>query len=199
MKHQLPQLPYPYDSLEPYIDEKTMEVHHTKHHQTYVDKLNSALESLPQFAELSLEDLLKNLDNIPEKSRQAIKNHGGGVYNHNLFWLCMSPDPQVLPNNALADKIDDTFGSFAEFKAKFTDVAMKHFGSGWVWLVKKPSGDLEILTTKNQDTPISEGNTVLIGLDLWEHAYYLKYQNLRAEYIENWWHIADWTYAQTHA
>ncbi|MEK7608006.1 MAG: superoxide dismutase [Patescibacteria group bacterium] len=211
MKYELPKLPYGYDALEPFIDARTMELHHAKHHQAYVDKLNEALAKHPEIAETPLEELLKNLDAVPEDIRGAVKNHGGGHLNHSLFWTLLAPAGGVSePQGELATAVAGAYGSFADFKKAFTDSALKVFGSGWTWLVlSNPEGivlpvpsraegspaeglGLEILTTPNQDTPLSQGKKPVLALDVWEHAYYLKYQNRRAEYIENWWNIVDW-------
>lgn len=187
----LPKLPYPYDALEPYIDSRTMEIHHTKHHQTYVDKLNAAMEKWPEGQALELEEILKNLDALPEIIRAAVRNHGGGHYNHSLFWqMLKSPVSEAInaPTGTLADAIKAQFGDFAKFKEAFTASALGVFGSGWTWLVAA-DGKLLIITTANQDTPLALGHTPILGLDLWEHAYYLKYQNRRQEYIDAWWNI----------
>lgn len=189
MPFTLPKLDYAYDALEPYIDAVTMEIHHSKHHQGYVDKLNKALEKYPELQDKSLEDLLKNIQALPvdEADRVAIKNNGGGVYNHNLFWSIMGPEKQV--NEELVKKINEIFGSVDDFKNLFSDAALKQFGSGWVWLVSNQEGALEVYSLPNQDSPLSQGHVPIICLDVWEHAYYLKYQNRRAEYIENWWKV----------
>jgi len=188
-KHTLIKLPYAYDALEPYIDALTMEIHHTKHHQTYVDKLNAALEKYPDLQEKSIEDLLRNLVSlqVAEADRAAIKNHGGGIINHNLFWQNL--DPANIKDEKLVAEINQAFGSVEDFKKQFTDLAAKLFGSGWVWLVRNTEGGLELYQTPNQDSPYSKGHTPIICLDVWEHAYYLKYQNRRVEYIENWWKV----------
>lgn len=209
MKYELPKLPYGYDALEPFIDARTMELHHLKHHQTYVDKLNEALVKHPEIAETPLEELLKNLDAVPEDIRGAVKNHGGGHLNHSLFWTLLTPSASSsavagkgLPSEALAkegallDALTASFGSVEDFKKAFTDAALKVFGSGWTWLVlsspKDSSSGLAIVSTPNQDTPLSQGKKPILALDVWEHAYYLKYQNRRAEYIENWWNVVNW-------
>lgn len=204
MKYELPKLPYEYDALEPFIDGRTMEIHHTKHHAAYVEKLNAALEKHSEIADTPLEALLADLSKVPEDIRTAVRNHGGGHYNHSLFWRTMCPptlSPSVLrsgskggPDGALADAINKTFGGFEKFKEVFSAAAMGHFGSGWCWLVWCDANEncLEIITTPNQDTPPTHGHTPLLGLDLWEHAYYLKYQNRRAEYMENWWNVVNW-------
>jgi Fe-Mn family superoxide dismutase len=189
MKFELPKLPYGYEALEPYIDAKTMELHYTKHHQTYVDKLNAAVEKYPDLAEMSVEDLLKNIKTlkVDDKDRTAIQNHGGGHANHSFFWKIMGPKKDV--DQKLADEIATTFESMDEFKKKFTEAATLKFGSGWAWLVRNADGKLEVYATANQDSPLMMGHTPVIGLDVWEHAYYLKYQNRRPEYIENWWKV----------
>ncbi len=187
--YNLPQLPYSYDALEPYIDAKTMELHHSKHHQGYVDKLNKAIMSYSHLAEKKIEDLLRELPqlDIPEQVKVAIRNHGGGHANHSLFWQIMGPEKKV--DEKLLAEIEETFGGIREFKEKFTETALSHFGSGWAWLVRDEQGKLQVYSTLNQDSPLLQGHTPIIGLDVWEHAYYLKYQNRRAEYIENWWQV----------
>lgn len=195
MKYELPQLPYAYDALEPHIDARTMEIHHTKHHATYVSKLNAALEKHPDVAARPLEDLLKDLESVPQDIRAAVRNHGGGHFNHSLFWKMMAPPSQGgggEPNGKVAEVIQKAFGGFASFREQFTAAAANIFGSGWAWLVRDASGKLSITTTPNQDTPISVGLTSLLGLDVWEHAYYLKYQNRRPEYIEAFWNVVNW-------
>lgn len=186
----LPKLGYSYDALEPYIDAKTMEIHHSKHHQTYVDKLNAALENLPDLLAQDIVNLLSNLDAQPKEVKTAIQNHGGGHYNHSLFWEIMTPGGSKIPDS-LNKKLSDTFGSFEDFKAKFSEAATGRFGSGWAWLAA--DGDsLEISSTANQDSLLSQGKTPVLGLDVWEHAYYLKYQNRRPEYIDAWWNVINW-------
>lgn len=187
----LPKLPYAYDALEPYIDAQTMELHHSKHHQTYVDKLNAALEGT-EWAGKTIEEVLRNLEGIPEEKRTAVRNNGGGHYNHSLFWELMAPGMGAAPTGKMAELIAIAFGSFEEFKQQFMDAAVARFGSGWVWLMKDGAG-LKISSTPNQDSPLMEGITPLLGLDVWEHAYYLKYQNRRPEYIENWWNVVNWS------
>jgi Fe-Mn family superoxide dismutase len=190
MKHELPKLGYAYDALEPYIDAKTMELHYTKHHQTYVDKLNTALEKYPELQGRPLEELLMDLANlkVEEPDRTAIRNHGGGHFNHSLFWKLL--DPAHKKDELLTKEIISTFGSIEDFKKQFTDSATKLFGSGWTWLVRNGSDSkLEIKNLPMQDAPIMTGLQPLLGLDVWEHAYYLKYQNRRPEYIENWWKV----------
>ncbi len=190
----LPKLPYAYDALEPFIDARTMEIHHTKHHRGYIDKLNAALTAHPDLENSPLEELLQNLAQIPETIRGAVKNHGGGHYNHSLFWEIMAPSvAESKPEGELEEALRKKFGSVDVFKKQFSDAAMGVFGSGWVWLVRQPTDEgLAITATPNQDTPLSSGLTPLMCLDLWEHAYYLKYQNRRAEYAENWWHVVNW-------
>ncbi|OGN19362.1 MAG: superoxide dismutase [Candidatus Yanofskybacteria bacterium RIFCSPLOWO2_02_FULL_45_10] len=188
-KRLLPPLAYAYDALEPYIDAQTMELHHTKHHQTYIDKLNAVLEKYPEIADEPVEELLAELDTlkVEETDRLAIRNHGGGHANHLLFWEIMGPNKVI--DQKLVNDINAKFGSTEEFKKQFTDLATKLFGSGWVWLARNRGDGLELYTTANQDSPWLKGHTPLIGLDVWEHAHYLKYQNRRAEYIENWWQV----------
>jgi Fe-Mn family superoxide dismutase len=193
MPFSLPPLPYAYDALEPYIDTLTMQIHHDKHHAAYVTNLNKALEPAPQLAGKSLEELLaNNLAVVPESIRTAVRNHGGGVINHNLFWEIMAPKAGGLPTGKLAEAIKSTFGSFDTFKEKFTAAGMGRFGSGWAWLVKTPDNKLDIYSTGNQDTPLSDGKQPLLTLDVWEHAYYLKYQNRRNEYVAAWWNVVNW-------
>ncbi len=200
MKYELPPLPYPYDALEPYIDARTMELHHTKHHQTYVDRLNEALAKHPSFAKATegkpeieaLEEMLKNIDSVPEDIRTAVRNHGGGHLNHSFFWRIMAPANTLIPKPSTLNPINDAFGSLDEFKKQFTAAAAGLFGSGWAWLVKDQSGALKVITTPNQDSPLLQGWTPVLGLDVWEHAYYLKYQNRRTEYIEAWWNVVNW-------
>ena len=187
MKHTLPQLTYKFDALEPWIDERTMEIHYTKHHQAYVDKLNLAVAKYPALAELKPEDLMRNLASLDldEKDRAAIRNAGGGHLNHTFFWSIMGPKKEI--DAGLVQRINRTFGSAENFKKLFSDTAVNHFGSGWAWLVENGKGALEIYSTANQDSPLLKGHNPLIALDVWEHAYYLKYQNRRAEYVTNWW------------
>lgn len=187
----LPELPYAYDALEPHIDKETMNIHHTKHHNTYVTKLNDALEGHDDLASKSIEEILANLDAIPESIRTAVRNNGGGHANHALFWTLLSPNGGGNPEGELADKINEAFGSFEKFKEEFANAGVGRFGSGWAWLVVN-NGNLEITSTPNQDTPISEGKTPILGLDVWEHAYYLKYQNKRPDYISAFWNVVNW-------
>jgi len=191
MKYQLPKLSYSYNALEPFIDARTMEIHHTKHHQAYVDKLNLALEKYPDLQERPLEELLGNLESIPQEIRTAVRNHGGGHFNHSFFWRIMGPNTGGEPTGALAEALNKSFGDFAKFKEQFTAAASGIFGSGWAWLVTE-NLKLIIVTTPNQDSPISAGLKPILGLDVWEHAYYLKYQNKRADYISAWWNIVNW-------
>ncbi|MEW6285834.1 MAG: superoxide dismutase [Chloroflexota bacterium] len=191
MAFELPKLPYAYDALEPYIDARTMEIHHTKHHQAYITNLNGAIEKAPELAGKSLEELLGNLNAVPEAVRTVVRNHGGGTYNHNLFWNYMAPKAGGAPRGELAKAIDAAFGSFEAFKDEFTKAAIGRFGSGWAWLVKKGSG-LAVVSTANQDNPISEGMTPILGIDVWEHAYYLLYQNRRPDYVAAWWNVVNW-------
>jgi Fe-Mn family superoxide dismutase len=190
--YSLPQLPYPYDALEPYIDKMTMEIHHTKHHQAYINNLNSALEKYPEFHNLELEEILRNLNQLPEEIRTAVRNNGGGHYNHSLFWEIMKPNGGGEPKGKLKEEIEKNFGSFEEFKKLFSETAIKHFGSGWAWLVITSDKKLKVYSMLNQDNPLMNGDVPIMGLDVWEHAYYLKYQNRRAEYVEAWWHVVNW-------
>ncbi len=189
MKHTLPKLTYDYDALEPYIDAKTMEVHYSKHHQAYTDKLNGVLEKYPALQEKNAEDILKEIDKleVSDADRTAIRNNGGGYVNHSFFWTMMSPKKEV--DQKLAEEVTATFGSFEEFKKLFSDTAASRFGSGWAWLARDAAGKLLVYSTGNQDSPLSLGQTPIVALDVWEHAYYLKYQNRRPEYIDNWWHV----------
>ncbi len=192
MAFSVPDLPYDYDALEPHIDEATMRVHHDKHHQAYVDKANGALEGT-EWADRDVEDVLQNLDDLPADKQGPVRNNGGGHYNHTLFWQMLSPDGGGAPSGDLAAAIDSAFGSFDEFKAKFKEAGIGQFGSGWAWLVKDGDG-VAIVKTPNQDSPISDGKTPLLGCDVWEHAYYLKYQNKRPEYIDAFWNVVNWDY-----
>ncbi len=191
MPHELPALPYDFAALEPHIDEQTMRIHHGKHHQAYVTNLNAALDKHPALHQKSLEDLLRDLSAVPEDIRTAVRNNGGGHWNHSLFWVIMGPNAGGPPTGAIADAITGAFGSFEKFKEQFTQAAMGRFGSGWAWLVDK-GGRLEITSTPNQDNPLMEGHKAILGLDVWEHAYYLKYQNRRADYIAAWWNVVNW-------
>ncbi|MBA3301210.1 MAG: superoxide dismutase [Thermoleophilaceae bacterium] len=194
MAFEVPDLPYPYDALEPHVDEATMKVHHDKHHQAYVDKANAALEGT-EWADKPVEEVLQNLDSLPEDKQGPVRNNGGGHANHTFFWEIMSPDGGGAPDGALAEAIDSAFGSFDDFKEKFKEAGVGQFGSGWAWLVKDGDG-VAIEKTPNQDTPVSEGKTVLLGVDVWEHAYYLKYQNKRPDYIEAWFNVVNWVEVQ---
>ena len=191
MAFELPKLPYAVDALEPYIDAQTMTLHHDKHHQTYVTNLNGAIDKHPELASKSLEDLLMDLNSVPEDIRMVVRNHGGGTWNHSMFWEIMGPNAGGAPGGELAKAVDAAFGSFDAFKAEFEKAANGRFGSGWAWLVKKGNG-VAIVSTANQDNPLSDGSTPIMGIDVWEHAYYLKYQNRRAEYVTNWWNVVNW-------
>lgn len=189
---ELPKLPYAFDALEPYIDAKTMELHHDKHHQTYVTKLNEAIATTPELGGKTLEQLLTSLSSVPENIRTAVRNHGGGHFNHSMFWQIMRPQGGGEPQGKLGEVIAATFGDFGKFKETFTKSAVSVFGSGWAWLVADAAGKLSVITTPNQDSPISQGLKPVLGLDVWEHAYYLKYQNRRPEYVEAWWNVVNW-------
>jgi Fe-Mn family superoxide dismutase len=192
MPHSLAPLPYGYDALEPVIDTQTMKIHHGKHHQAYVDNLNKALEGAPQLKDWSADDLVRRLTEVPEAIRTAVRNNAGGHANHTLFWSLMGPSKGGEPSGAIATAINATFANFANFKTKFQEAGLKRFGSGWVWLVRTKSGALEVNSTANQDSPLTDGHVPILGNDVWEHAYYLKYQNRRAEYLEHWWNVVDW-------
>ena len=192
--HELPPLPYAYDALEPYIDKMTMEIHYTKHHGGYVNNLNKALESHADLQKLPVGELLSNLSQVPENIRTTVRNNGGGHLNHSMFWKLMKKGGGGEPTGELADVLQKGFGSFADFRQKFTAAALSRFGSGWAWLMFK-EGKLVIESTPNQDNPVIDGGRPVLGLDVWEHAYYLKYQNRRNEYIESWWHLVDWEQA----
>ncbi|EAH4155594.1 superoxide dismutase [Listeria monocytogenes] len=191
MTYELPKLPYTYDALEPNFDKETMEIHYTKHHNTYVTKLNEAVAGHPELASKSVEELVANLDSVPEDIRGAVRNHGGGHANHTLFWSILSPNGGGAPTGNLKAAIESEFGTFDEFKEKFNAAAAACFGSGWAWLVVN-DGKLEIVSTANQDSPLSDGKTPVLGLDVWEHAYYLKFQNRRPEYIDTFWNVINW-------
>ena len=195
MAFELPQLPYAYDALEPHIDKETMNIHHTKHHNTYVTNLNKALEGKDELAGKSVEELISDLDSVPESIRTAVRNNGGGHANHTLFWKLLSPNGGGEPSGSLADAIKETFGSYDKFKEQFEAAGAGRFGSGWAWLVLN-NGKLEITSTPNQDNPLMEGKTPLLGLDVWEHAYYLKYQNRRPEYMSAFWNVVNWDEVQ---
>jgi Fe-Mn family superoxide dismutase len=192
MAYEVPDLPYAYDALEPHIDEATMKVHHDKHHQAYVDKANAALEGT-EWADKDVEEVLKNLSSLPEGKQKPVRNNGGGHYNHSLFWQMMSPDGGGEPEGDLATAITDAFGDFESFQGQFKDAGVNQFGSGWSWLVHDGSG-LAVVSTANQDSPVSDGQTPLLGCDVWEHAYYLKYQNKRPDYIDAFWNVVNWDF-----
>jgi superoxide dismutase, Fe-Mn family len=192
MAHEVPPLPYDYSALEPYIDTQTMHLHHDKHHQAYVTNLNAAIDKAPELAKLTIDDLIKGLENVPEAVRTAVRNHGGGHINHTMFWTIMGPNAGGEPSGTIAAAINATFGNFAGFKEKFNDAGLKQFGSGWAWLVRDSAGKLHIMSTPNQDSPLSQGFYPVLGNDVWEHAYYLKYQNRRADYLKEWWNVVNW-------
>jgi superoxide dismutase, Fe-Mn family len=192
MKHELPNLKYDYKALEPYIDELTMTIHHSKHHAAYINNLNAALEKYPELQEKGVEELVANLDSVPEGIRTAVRNNGGGHLNHTFFWSIIGPDAGGRPEGELAEAIDSKFGSFEAFKEEFAKAAATRFGSGWAWLVQNKDNGLAVVSTPNQDSPVSEGLKPLLGLDVWEHAYYLKYQNRRPDYVSQWWNVVDW-------
>lgn len=191
MTYELPKLSYEYNSLEPSIDAKTMEIHHTKHHKGYVNKLNAALEKFPELQKKSVNELISDMDSVPEEIRVPVRNNGGGHSNHSLFWEIMSSRGENC-NGKILEKINENFGSLEEFKEKFSEAAGSHFGSGWVWLIIEPGNTLAIMTTINQDSPLMYGKKPILGLDVWEHAYYLKYQNKRPEYIQSFWDVVNW-------
>jgi len=192
MTFELKALPYPSDSLEPTIDARTMEIHHGKHHATYVTNLNNALKDYPDLAAKPLDQILAHLDQVPEVIRTAVRNNGGGHWNHDLFWNLMTPGGSKAPTGELAKAVDAAFGSFDELKAKFKVAALGRFGSGWAWLVAHQDGTLAITSTPNQDNPLMESKHAILGLDVWEHAYYLHYQNRRADYVDAWWNVVNW-------
>ncbi len=196
MTFELPPLPYALDALEPTMDARTVEIHYTKHHATYLANCNKALEKYPQFFEKSMEWILSNLDQIPEDVRTVVKNNGGGFYNHNLFWENLGPDQGGEPKGKLLDQINATFGDFASFKAEIEKTGLGRLGSGYAWLCQKKDGSLVVVATLNQDCPLSDGLKPLLVVDVWEHAYYLKYQNRRAEYLTNWWTLVNWSVVQ---
>jgi superoxide dismutase, Fe-Mn family len=191
MPHTLPALPYSNNALEPHIDAQTMQIHHGKHHQTYVTNLNTALDKHPDLHNKSLEDLLRNLGSVPEDIRTAVRNNGGGHWNHSMFWKLMGPNAGGAPSGAIADAINSSFGSFDKFKEQLQAAGVGRFGSGWAWLIDN-RGKLEITSTANQDNPLMEGKKAVLGVDVWEHAYYLKYQNRRADYLTAWWNVVNW-------
>jgi Fe-Mn family superoxide dismutase len=196
MAFELPQLPYPYNALEPHIDARTMEIHHSKHHAAYTNNLNNALQSAPDLQSKSIEDLLSDLNAIPESIRAAVRNNGGGFANHGLFWMVMGPKSGGEPGGSLGSAITSAFGSFASFKETLSKAAVGQFGSGWGWLAVEASGGLKVLSTPNQDSPISMGMTPILGVDVWEHAYYLHYQNRRPDYVAAWWNVVNWKEVQ---
>jgi superoxide dismutase, Fe-Mn family len=192
MEHILPPLPYAFDALEPYIDARTMEIHHDRHHKAYVDNLNAALAKHPDLQQVSIMELLWNLESIPEDIQLAVRNNGGGHYNHSFFWQIMKKNGGGKPKGKIAEEIQKAFGNFEAFQDQFNTAAKSVFGSGWAWLVLDSEGNPIITTTPNQDVPLYDGDIPVLGLDVWEHAYYLKYQNKRVDYIQAWWHVIDW-------
>ena len=190
MAHTLPNLPYEYNALEPYIDEQTMRIHHTKHHQAYIDKLNSAVKGT-KFESTDVNELLKKINEVPENIKTAVRNHGGGHSNHSFFWQIMAPSAGGSPTGKIGEAINKAFGGFEKFKEEFANAGANRFGSGWAWLVSD-NGKLSVISTANQDSPIMEGKIPILGVDVWEHAYYLKYQNKRADYLAQWWNVVDW-------
>jgi superoxide dismutase, Fe-Mn family len=195
MAHEVPPLPYDYNALEPHIDEQTMRLHHDKHHQAYVDNLNAALDGT-DWADKPVEDVLQNLDSLPEDKRMPVRNNGGGHWNHTFFWQLMSPDGGGEPDGALKDAIDQAFGDVATMKQQVNEAGVKRFGSGWTWVVRGADGSLSVESTPNQDTPLMEGKTAILGIDVWEHAYYLKYNNRRPDYLAAWWSVVNWDTVQ---
>jgi Fe-Mn family superoxide dismutase len=196
MIHTLPDLPYKYDALEPFVDEKTMRVHHDFHHQSYLDKFLTAIQDYPEYMEMPIEEILANLDSVPIDIRTKVRNAGGGYYHHSLFWTMMRPNGGDEPTGKLGEKIAAKWGSFESFQEEFMSNAKSLFGSGWTWLVKDDAGNIEIMNTPNQDSPITVGKKPVMGLDVWEHAYYLLYQNRRPEYIKAWWNVVNWEMAE---
>lgn len=192
MAFELQPLPYPSDALEPHIDARTMEIHHGKHHAAYVTNLNNALQDQAELNSKSLEEILRNLDAVPDAIRTAVRNNGGGHWNHDFFWKLIAPEGSDAPSGELAQALESTFGNLDEFKAKFKTAALGRFGSGWAWLVANPDGSLAITSTPNQDNPLMEGKHALLGLDVWEHAYYLNYQNRRPDYVDAFWNVLNW-------
>jgi superoxide dismutase, Fe-Mn family len=192
MAHELPPLPYDFAALEPHIDAQTMQIHHDKHHAAYVNNLNAALEKYPQLQNKSAEELISDLNSVPEDIRTAVRNNGGGHVNHSMFWKIMGPNGGGEPTGAIASAIKEAFGDFETFKQQFNDAGVKRFGSGWAWLVRGAGGKLQITSTANQDNPMSEGMYPILGNDVWEHAYYLKYQNRRPDYLAAWWNVVNW-------
>lgn len=196
MVFELPALPYSYDALEPYIDEKTMIIHHTRHHKTYIDNLNTALQNFDQLKQMSIEDIIRNLDSIPQSIYMTVRNNGGGHYNHSIFWKIMTMPGTTEPHGQLLNKINETYGSAENFRELFKRAALSVFGSGWAWLVKDKAGNLYIATTPNQDNPLTYRYVPIFGIDVWEHAYYLKYQNKRDDYFDAWWNVLNWDQAE---
>jgi superoxide dismutase, Fe-Mn family len=192
MAFELPPLPYDYAALEPHIDAQTMQIHHDKHHAAYVTNLNAALQGQPQFESMTVENILRQINSVPENIRTAVRNNAGGHANHTMFWEIMTPGGSVTPTGDLATAIDQTFGSFDQFKAALNDAGVKRFGSGWAWLISGAGGQLQVISTANQDSPFMDGNYPVMGNDVWEHAYYLKYQNRRADYLNAWWNVVNW-------
>jgi superoxide dismutase, Fe-Mn family len=192
MAYTLPPLPYPHDALEPHIDAQTLQIHHGKHHQTYVNNLNAAVEKHPELFSKSVEDLLRDLASVPEDIRTAVRNNGGGVANHTIYWQVMGPKAGGAPTGPIADALKSSFGSVEAFKEQFTKAALGQFGSGWAWVVQDDGGKLSIQPSANQDSPLSQGKKIVFVIDVWEHAYYLKYQNRRADYINAWWNVVNW-------
>ena len=202
MSYSLPSLEYSVDALEPHVDARTMEIHHGKHHQTYIDKLNGAIEGHSELGEKSIDDLITNLSDLPESMQTAVRNNGGGHFNHTFFWQCISPNGGGTPSGELSNAIDATFGSFDAFKNEFLQAAITRFGSGWAWLIKQEDGSLAVTSSPNQDNPLMQGitdhcGTPIIGLDVWEHAYYLNYQNRRPDYVTGFWNVVDWERANS--
>ena len=192
MAFEVPPLPYEYDALEPYIDTSTMHLHHDKHHAAYVNNLNAALKDQAQFASMDVDELMHHINDVPENVRTTVRNNGGGHSNHSMFWQIMGPNAGGAPTGDLASAINSAFGSFDAFKAAFNDAGTKRFGSGWAWLILDQSGKLQVISTANQDSPLMDGNYPIMGNDVWEHAYYLKYQNRRADYLSAWWNVVNW-------
>ena len=202
MSYSLPSLEYSVDALEPHVDARTMEIHHGKHHQTYIDKLNGALEGHSDLGEKSIDDLITDLSDLPESIQTAVRNNGGGHFNHTFFWQCISPNGGGIPSGELSNAIDATFGNFDAFKSEFLQAAITRFGSGWAWLIKQEDGSLAVTSSPNQDNPLMQGitdhcGTPIIGLDVWEHAYYLNYQNRRPDYVAGFWNVVDWERANS--
>ncbi len=192
MAYEVPALTYPFNALEPHIDARTMEIHHDKHHAAYVTNLNAALKDQPELGKKSVEDLISNLHEVPDAIRTAVRNNGGGHANHSMFWTIMTPGGAKEPSGQLADNIKKAFGSFDDFKTKFAEAGVKRFGSGWAWLIIDGGGELEIISTPNQDSPLMDGHFPVLGNDVWEHAYYLNYQNRRPDYLKAWWNVVNW-------